>query len=1293
MTMLRGQTENRIRLYCTELARRLRAGEACRAEDIFTACPELAGESEIALDLIYTEYLVRSELGEAVTLDEYYRRFPQWREPLYHQFQIHTLLNSHVPSLTDKNQPTPRPPGAIAAGPWKTTPENFEILEEIARGSMGVVYKAWQKNLQRVVALKIILGRALSTPDQLARFRIEGMAISRLMHPNIVQIFKTREWEGCPFLVLEHVEGGTLAKRWNGAPQLPSAVAALIEELARAVEFAHRHGVVHRDLRPGNILLTKEGTPKIIDFGLAKLELHDDKDLTMTGQILGTPSYMAPEQAEGLQQAIGPLVDVYALGAMLYEGLTGRPPFRGQTILDTLQDVGTKEPVPPQRLQPQIPRDLETICLKCLQKDPERRYGSARELAEDLRRFLDRKPILARRVNSAERVWRWCRRNSDVASLLLALVVVAAAAFVLVTWKWRQAVAAHEEAENARIIAQDNEKLAQKERRNAERLSAGLILDQAVSQGDHGNIEHALLLFTKSLEQAVRNEDADLERIARRNLTAFRPLLLRRRAIIPHPDWAWETAFSPNGKFFVTTSKDRAARFWDTETGAAIGDPLWHEDSVWTAAISPDGATLATGSAHPDTGAGEVRIWDVATRQAIGAPLIQHEAIVTVAFGRDSQTLLVLDDAGKAQLWDVKNCQSIGPPLSHASHVVTALFSPDGKLVLTGARDGAARLWQVPDRAPHGPTLSHVQSLNLPPGREVWIVAAAFSPDAQIVATATQVTQMVDQQRRYIGGEVRLWRVETGESLVPPLAHPGPVKTLAFSPDGRLLLTGGFSVDAVLKKRPSVGEARLWDVATGKQIGPTLDHTGPIWTAAFSPSGRLMVTGGEAGYAKFWLTASAQRIGTTYASGNARRVTMSPDGKTAVIGHTYTPAVAELWEIPPAFGTVLAPQHQKKIQALVFSPDERFAASGDDDTARLWDRATAKAHGSPLPHRGGQHTLVFSPDGKLLLTTPEEREAQLWEVASGKAFGPRLKHQGRIVAAAFSDDGRRVLIKDANKDAIWWDVAAGKPSGPALETGSGDGRFVLRTDGKYMAILNHAEFQVWDTVSRKLCELPTNHRDRVTAFAFGPEGRWAASGSEDGAVRIWDLAKGKMQGDILEHSAPVRGAVFNRDGKILLTWSANNNARLWDAATGQPLGPLLQHPDEVTDAVFTPDSQAIIVASGKAVYLWDVATGKRLGPPLRHSDGVIRLACRPDGNLFATAGADRLLRCWEIPQPTSGNVAFVKQWVEALTGRELSDDGAHREIEATVLLQRRRDLEQIGGEPFPCHVAPAKPPR
>ncbi len=438
-------TEERLRAACEELERRLGNRENCRAEEFIDAWPELARDPDKALDLIYAEFLARSELGEAPDPEEYFRRFPQWREPLYHQFQIHSLLHAHLPGEGQSVRPRVAEAAPVLIRcPWKTSPENFELVEEIARGSMGVVYKAWQKGVQRLVALKVILTQCLSTPDQVDRFRIEAAAIGRLVHPNIVQIFKVREWEGYPFLVLEYVEGTTLAQHWNGAPQPARPLATLVIAIARAAQYAHERGVVHRDLRPGNVLIGADGTPKIIDFGLAKLELLSEENVTLTGQILGTPSYMAPEQAEGRRQ-IGPLADVYAFGAMLYEGLTGQPPFRGATILETLREVSTKEPTPPRQLNRETPRDLETICLKALHKIPEQRYASAAELADDLERFLKNEPIRARRVGPAERLWQWCRRNPAIAGLLVALAI-AIGAIALLTWKWREEVNAHRQA-------------------------------------------------------------------------------------------------------------------------------------------------------------------------------------------------------------------------------------------------------------------------------------------------------------------------------------------------------------------------------------------------------------------------------------------------------------------------------------------------------------------------------------------------------------------------------------------------------------------------------------------------------------------------------------------------------------------------------------------------------------------------------------------------------------------------------------------------------------------------------
>ncbi|HEU5117492.1 MAG TPA: serine/threonine-protein kinase, partial [Isosphaeraceae bacterium] len=339
-------------------------------------------------------------------------------------------------------------PSAQASAP-KREPQKtvevagYEILDELGRGGMGVVYRARQTGLNRVVALKMIISGEHAGEEQLARFYIEAESVASLQHPNIVQIFEVGEKGGMPYFSLEFVDGGSLQQTIGGKPQTPRYAAQMVEALARAMQAAHDRGVIHRDLKPANILMTLHGTPKITDFGLAK-KVDDDSHQTRSGALMGTPSYMAPEQARGDTHEIGPHSDQYALGAILYELLTGRPVFQGATILDTLDQVRTREPVPPTKLQPKIPRDLETICLKCLQKEPRKRYPSTGALAEDLNRFLTGVPILARPVGRIERGWRWCRRNPRVAALsgavglLLILVAASGVVFAMRTLRERQ---------------------------------------------------------------------------------------------------------------------------------------------------------------------------------------------------------------------------------------------------------------------------------------------------------------------------------------------------------------------------------------------------------------------------------------------------------------------------------------------------------------------------------------------------------------------------------------------------------------------------------------------------------------------------------------------------------------------------------------------------------------------------------------------------------------------------------------------------------------------------------------
>jgi hypothetical protein len=419
-----------VELVHADLEYRLKAGEGTGVELYLARYPRLADDPTVVLELIATEWEQRRRRGDVATLDEYLRRFPQYGDELRA-----TMRSGEVPAgpspppamarsstqgsaaLDPARRQTPAESAARHGGlsamvadvlPRADTVAGYEILGEIGRGGMGVVYKARHQALKRLVALKMILAGPYAGPSQVMRFRTEAEAVARLQHPHIVQIYDVGEQDGRPYLALEFVDGTSLDQKLSGTPMPARQAAQLVETLARAMNAAHEVGIVHRDLKPANVLLTADGQPKISDFGLAK-RLDDSAGDTASGAIIGTPSYMAPEQARGKSKHIGPAADVHALGAILYECLTGRPPFNAASPLDTMAQVIADEPVPPRRLQPKVPRDLETICLKCLQKEPHKRYATARALADDLRRFLHGEWIHARPTPAWERGLNWAR--------------------------------------------------------------------------------------------------------------------------------------------------------------------------------------------------------------------------------------------------------------------------------------------------------------------------------------------------------------------------------------------------------------------------------------------------------------------------------------------------------------------------------------------------------------------------------------------------------------------------------------------------------------------------------------------------------------------------------------------------------------------------------------------------------------------------------------------------------------------------------------------------------------------
>jgi hypothetical protein len=726
-----------------------------------------------------------------------------------------------APLYPDAASPGDAPPEV--AGRALPAIAGYEILGVLGRGGMGVVYRAREVHLNRPCALKMILAGAHATPEAAVRFRSEAQAIAQLQHPNIVQIHRVGEADGLPFFELEYVEGGSLDQRLDGTPWPAGRTAGLVEVLARAVAEAHRRGIIHRDLKPGNVLLTADGTPKIADFGLAK-SLNVDSGLTATDSIMGSPSYMAPEQAWGHTKQLGPLADVYSLGAILYELLTGRPPFKGATLLETLEQTKTAEPVPPSRLVPGTPRDVETIALKCLRKEPGKRYDSAAALAEDLRRFLGGEPIVARPVPPWERAWRWCGRHPAPAALTAAVVLVAALGMTGILWQWGEAVKARDLA-SRRAVAEATA------RREAETTLVDMYTTSGISAGDQGEHARAALWFANAARRAESDPDRRLAN-AVRTLTWGRRALTPLRAVVAEGSWPGGLVFHAGGRYLIARNvvegktRDTSNTLWDLEAERSLPFPGGLA-AVPAAAWSPDGRSLAVGGSEGDVVVARFPGNEEATRIRFSG------RIRLLTFSADGRYLAIAG-GNSARVWDVRSRTFATPKLLHPAEVTTMAFHPEGRSLATGCSDSQARLFAVPGDAgsPLWPPVPHRQE-----GGTVWY-PVFFSPPLFVDGGRGLIT--------YSGKGGLTWRaVETGAE-VRTLDSPelsGRIAATELSPDGRYLAVSGFQITHIV---------RLFDVSTGRPVGPVLEHKNTVFSAAFSPDGRMLLTGSTDSTARLW---------------------------------------------------------------------------------------------------------------------------------------------------------------------------------------------------------------------------------------------------------------------------------------------------------------------------------------------------------------------------------------------------------------------------------------------------------
>lgn len=1037
--------------------------------------------------------------------------------------------------------PIPRP----ASPNWPRV-RGYEVHSIIGAGGMGVVYKARHRNLGRTVALKMLRGTTLADPDVYSRFKAEAEAVARLQHPNIIQVFEfgtvdpaVGEIHPSPFMSLEFVEGGSLT-RYTDRPQSPRFAAEMVEKLARAVHSAHRLGVVHRDLKPANVLLTTEGEPKIADFGVAK-QLGAERDaggrfMTQAGTVLGTPEYMAPEQAAG--NAPTEALDIYALGVILYHLLTARVPFQGATPAETMTLAQLQDPVSPRRLQPTLPRDLETICLKCLEKEPGKRYGSAAALADDLRRFLGGQTIQARRVRDVEKALRWCRRNPLAAACLAGVIGTFLVAFALVFWSYlRVETALHQEAQQ-RHAAERKEKAERWERYRANIVATASALQVHNVGSARGTLEDT--------PEEYRNWE----------WRHFHSRLDLAQQVLRHDEGTVSgTAITPDGRRAVQVYHEGFAQVWDTAECKKLGR-FQLGTAVVQALPTPDGKTLVC--AMKD-GTLELVAIDTRRQRAVlrGHDIPPH----TVLFTADSARIITGSSDDTVRVWDCDSGQLLRV-LHPPSGLGGARICPKGHRMVTSSRRCAAvQLWNLDT----GAIIAHL------PGHESGLREIGFSPEGDRVATVTS----------FPGNELRLWNVATGELIRELGRHTNTVTQIAFNGDGTRIAS--CSMDQTIG---------LWDGTTGKPIAVLKGHNGQVTWVAFNPDGNQLVSGSQDHTVRLWDAVH----GTPLAVLNGHTASVYPVAYTAdgsQIVSASLDGTIRLWDAQLKDGNGLLRGHKSFVYSVAFHPDgERVASASWDGTVRIWEATTGQQK-ALLNH--GANTIVtavaFHPNGNLLATRIRGAIV-LWDLSSGQELHRWHSHSDhwRDTRLAFSPRGDLLASGCQGGVVRLWDVET-RAEAAVLRGHRDEVRDVaFSPDGRWLASVGDVSdrtIRIWDVATKTQVQVLTGHKDCIYAVAFSPDGTRLASSSVDGTARLWDPATW-TEITTLKHGTNVYGLAFTPDGTRLACACADNSIRFWDVATHQSVAELRGHGNYVHALAFSPDGTRLASASGDClVRIWD----------------------------------------------------------------------------------------------------------
>jgi WD40 repeat protein/serine/threonine protein kinase/tetratricopeptide (TPR) repeat protein len=1222
------------------------------------------------------EFLARFRRGERPALSKYIRGHPDLADEIRELFPALVMLE-------DVRPPTAAATGAadgsavFAAGKKLERLGDYRILREVGRGGMGIVYEAEQESLGRHVALKVLPAQTLLDARHLLRFQREARAAARLHHTNIVPVFGVGEHDGLHYYVMQFIHGQGLdqvlaelhrlhkraglgstgphvparsaagsaaevarslltgifalhrptmvgepvsagaevsgALTVDPAPLFPGpgregtsstpvhlpgqpedtplsdsgqpywhSVARIGIQVADALSYAHAQGTLHRDIKPSNLLLDTQGIVWVTDFGLAKAA--DSEDLTHTGDVVGTLRYMAPERLGGKGDARS---DVYSLGLTLYELLTLRPAYDESERSRLLHQAMRAEPPRPRKLNPAVPRDLETIVLKAIARDPAHRYQTADELADDLRCFTDDKPIRARRVSEIERLWRWCRRNPVEAGLVALVLVSLTLGSAGIAWKWREA-----ESERQKVVKAEHETANQRDaaigaRNESDRRLADVMLDRGIALAEQGEVGEGLVWMLEALRKAPADA-ADQTRVIQANLAGWSGLAHSQELLIELPEPSGQCAFCSDGKQ-VAASIGKSITFWETATGRRLDTPV-KPDGQANAVLSPDGKLILTTTWQGITGPGQVQRWERQTGKALGAPLLHPQGIRYVVFAPDSKQFATACSDGVVRLWDSATGKLVSDRFRPTgAPAIYLAFSPDGR-TLAGVPQ-ADRQPDVPAVACLWKVAGDERPVELR-GQQAGFSAVAFSPDGRSVVTGRQ------------DGTAQLWDAATGLPRSYPMKHTHTVRVVRFTPDGRTIATG--SEDGVV---------RWWDAATGAQLVGSLALRGPpVYDLALSPDGRSLVAvsgGGQGGTLHVYRlarTLSRPPLKGQEVSRKAPWVPLnyqawwrwkyacySPDATRVLTGHEGHARLTDTATGQPAFpaGAGLRGPFRlpwEVVQVNAYSPDGRLFASSSRQgpeavgEAWLWEAASGRPIGPPLVHLNYVATMAFSPDSRLLVSGGYDRALYFWDTATGQRLGPPLPMPNIVLNVAFSPDGKTLAISQfwnqlGADGLLLLDVASRRPVGPPIPTPAG--LVVFSPDSRRVLVAAGRSVKMWDVATRQPVGEPFVEAAEINCVVYHPDGRMIAVCCSDGTARLLDPDSGKPLGAPMVHPVHATVAAFSRDpgGRLLVVGYEDGSARLWDRATQKPLGALVVQDRPILAATFTPDGRSFLTTT------------------------------------------------------------------------------------------------------------------